>query len=127
MLVRDAWRLTALKFGDERARSLGVAVAALRFRAFLFISLTTGISVAFCGTIGFIGLVAPHLARTAFGDDQRVMLPASALAGALLLSAASVASKTVSPGAIFPIGIVTALVGVPFFAWLILAQRRVAW
>jgi iron complex transport system permease protein len=124
MLARDAWRLTALKLGDERARALGVDVGALRLRAFLFISLATGVSVAFCGTIGFVGLVAPHLARTAIGEDQRFMLPGSAIAGALLLSAASVASKTVSPGALFPIGIVTALVGVPFFAWLILAQRR---
>jgi iron complex transport system permease protein len=61
------------------------------------------------------------------GEDQRLMLPGAALTGAALLSVASVASKTISPGALFPIGIVTALIGVPFFAWLIIISRRSHW
>jgi len=124
MLLRDAWRLTALSLGDERARALGVNVQALRLRAFLAVSLLTGAAVAFVGTIGFVGLVAPHIARRLVGEDQRHLLPASALVGALLLSAASVASKLVMPGTVFPIGIVTALIGVPFFFWLVIANRR---
>jgi iron complex transport system permease protein len=127
LLLRDVWRLTALKLGDDRARGLGVDVRALRTRSFLLISALTGVAVAFVGTIGFVGLVAPHIARMLVGEDQRSFLPASALAGAVLLSMASVASKTVLPGAIVPIGIVTALTGVPFFIWLILRTRRTYW
>jgi iron complex transport system permease protein len=127
VLVADAWRLTALKLGDERARGLGVDVRRLRLRSFALISALTGVAVAFVGTIGFVGLVAPHIARMLVGEDQRSFLPASALYGALLLSAASIASKTVLPGAIVPIGIVTSLVGVPFFIWLIMRNRRAFW
>lgn len=127
LLMRDAWALTALRLGDERAAALGVKVRGVRLRGFVFVSAATGAAVAFVGTIGFVGLVAPHVARMLLGEDQRVLLPGAALAGAVLLSAASVVSKTVSPGALFPIGIVTALVGVPFFAWLILSSRRSYW
>lgn len=127
VLVRDLWPLTALKLGDERATGLGVRVAPLRLRAFVVISVLTGVAVAFVGTIGFIGLVAPHVARIFLGEDQRFLMPGAALFGALTLSLSSVASKTLIPGAIFPIGIVTALVGVPFFIWLIIANRRSYW
>lgn len=120
LLLRDAWRFTALQLGDDRARGLGVAVDALRLRAFVAVSLLTGAAVSFVGTIGFVGLVAPHVARGLVGEDQRHLLPASALFGALLLSAASVTSKLILPGTVFPIGIVTALIGLPFFAWLVL-------
>lgn len=126
-LARDVWRLTALKLGDARASALGVNVRALRIRSFVLISCLTGVAVAFVGTIGFVGLVAPHVARMLGGEDQRSFLPLSALAGAALLSLASVASKALVPGAVFPIGIVTSLIGVPFFVWLVLRQggRRV--
>jgi iron complex transport system permease protein len=124
LLMTDAWKFTALNLGDDRARALGVRVGALRLRAFFAVSLLTGAAVAFVGTIGFIGLVAPHAARMLVGEDQRHLLPASAVLGALFLSLASVASKSIIPGALFPIGIVTALIGVPFFAWLILSMGR---
>jgi iron complex transport system permease protein len=124
LLLRDAWHFTGLQLGDDRARGLGVRVDRLRLRAFVAVSLLTGAAVAFVGTIGFIGLVAPHVARMLVGEDQRHLLPASALLGALLLSASSVASKLIVPGTVFPIGIVTALIGVPFFAWLVLAAGR---
>jgi iron complex transport system permease protein len=122
--MRDVWALTALKMGDARASALGVNVAALRVRSFVLISALTGVAVAFVGTIGFVGLVAPHLARMLVGEDQRGFLPTSALMGSVLLSLASVASKTISPGAIIPIGIVTSLIGVPFFIWMVLRHRR---
>ena len=124
LLLKDAWRLTALKLGDERARALGVRVDTLRLRAFVVVSLLTGAAVAFVGTIGFIGLVAPHIARMLVGEDQRHMLPVSAVFGALLLSLASVVSKLILPGTVFPIGIITALIGVPFFGWLVLTTGR---
>lgn len=127
LLARDVWGLSALRLGDARAQALGVNVRALRIRCFVLISALTGIAVAFVGTIGFVGLVAPHVARMLIGEDQRGFLPAAALMGAVLLSLASVASKTLSPGAILPIGIVTSLIGVPFFIWMVLRTRRSYW
>ena len=126
-LVHDVWALTALKLGDARASALGVNVRRLRVRSFVLISVLTGIAVAFVGTIGFIGLVAPHLARMLVGEDQRGFLPVSALMGSVLLSLASVASKSVAPGAIIPIGIVTSLIGVPFFIAMVMRHRRSYW
>ncbi|MBL8705378.1 MAG: iron ABC transporter permease, partial [Rhodospirillales bacterium] len=104
-----------------------IDVARLRLRMFLVVSILTAIAVAFVGTIGFIGLVAPHVARMLVGEDHRFLLPMSALAGAVLLSAASVASKTIHPGTVFPIGIVTAMLGVPFFFALVLRSRQDYW
>ena len=127
VLSRDAWRLTALRLGEERARSLGVNVPALRLRVFTVIALLTAVAVSFVGTIGFVGLVAPHVARMLVGEDQRYLLPMSGICGALFLSAASVVAKMVAPGALFPIGIVTSLIGVPFFFVLILRTRRGYW
>jgi len=87
-------------------------------------SLLTGTAVAFVGTIAFIGLVGPHLARLLIGEDHRFFLPASALCGALVMSAASCASKSIVPGLVLPIGLVTSLIGVPFFLALILSRRE---
>lgn len=80
--------------------------------------------MAFVGTIGFIGLVGPHIARLLIGEDHRFFLPVSALVGALVMSLASIASKLVIPGVILPVGIVTALIGVPLFMTLLLRQGR---
>lgn len=119
----NAWRLTALRLGEDRAASFGVDVRRLRLGALLRISLLAALSVAFVGSIGFIGLVAPHIARRMVGDDHRFYLPAAALVGALVLSLASVASKTLIPGVIIPVGIVTSLVGIPFFLAIVLRTR----
>ncbi|MGF6634880.1 FecCD family ABC transporter permease [Paraburkholderia sp. 35.1] len=123
-LMLDAWKLTTLQLGDDRAHALGVNPRALRLRSLAFVSLLTAAAVAFVGTIGFVGLVAPHIARMLLGDDHRFLLPGAAITGALLLSGASIASKVVYPGAVVPIGIVTALIGVPFFVCLIVSQKR---
>jgi len=120
---RQAWALTALRLGEARASSLGVPVARLRLRGILLASLLASVCVSFVGTIGFVGLVGPHIARMLVGEDQRFLLPASALCGALMLSAASVLSKTLIAGQTLPIGIVTSLVGVPLFFSLILRTR----
>lgn len=127
LMARRAWMLTALRLGDDKAASLGVPVGRVRLETMMIVSLLAAIPVAFVGTIGFIGLVGPHIARMLVGEDQRYFLPASLLSGALILSASSVLSKTLVPGAILPIGVITALVGVPFFFSLILASRRRAW
>ena len=88
---------------------------------------TAATALSFVGTIGFVGLVGPHIARMLIGEDQRFFLPASVMTGALLLSISSVVSKTLIPGAIFPIGVVTSLIGVPFFISLILGRRERSW
>ncbi len=113
--------------GDEKAASLGVNVRRLRLTTLMVVALLAAIPVSFVGTIGFVGLVGPHIARMLVGEDQRFFLPASVVCGALLLSATSVVSKSIIPGAILPIGVITALVGVPFFFVLIFTQRRRAW
>ena len=121
---RQSWAMTALTLGEDRARSFGVPVGRLRAAALLRISLLSGVAVAFVGTIGFVGLVAPHIARMLGGEDHRVLLPASALAGALILSMASVASKTLIDGVLVPVGIVTSLVGIPFFLAIVARTRK---
>ncbi len=119
-----ASRLTSLRLGEDRARSFGVDVGRLRFVSLLRVSLLAATSVAFVGTIGFVGLVGPHIARLLLGEDHRFLLPGSLLCGALIMSLASAASKALVPGALMPVGIVTAMVGVPVFLVLIFRQRR---
>lgn len=121
--MMSSWKLTALRLGEDRAVSFGIDVRRLRLTTLLRISMLSALAVAFVGPIGFIGLVAPHIARMIFGEDHRFYLPASALIGALVLSMASVASKNLVPGVIIPVGIVTSLVGVPFFLSIILRHR----
>ncbi|MDB5411952.1 MAG: iron-siderophore transporter permease, partial [Rubritepida sp.] len=127
IFVRQAWALTALRLGEQKAASLGVRVQSLRLTTILLVSLLASVSVAFVGTIGFVGLVGPHIARMLIGEDQRFFLPASAIAGALLLSMASVLSRSLLPGVILPIGVVTAVAGLPFFFVLILSRRSRSW
>lgn len=128
LVLPFTWRasgaLTALRLGDERARSFGIHVVRLRRWALLRISLLAAVAVALAGTIGFVGLVGPHVARLLVGEDHRHLLPASALVGALLMALASVVSKSVVPGVLLPIGIVTALVGLPVFIAQIARRPR---
>ncbi|KAB8307573.1 iron ABC transporter permease [Erwinia endophytica] len=121
--LMSSWKLTALRLGEDRAVSFGIDVRRLRLGTLLRISILSALAVAFVGPIGFIGLVAPHISRLVFGEDHRFYLPASALTGALVLSLASVVSKNLVPGVIIPVGIVTSLVGVPFFLSIILRHR----
>lgn len=126
-ILPDIWRLTALRMGDERAAAVGVNVTRLRVRMFVIVALLTAGAVAFVGTIGFVGLVAPHVARGFVGEDQRFLLPMSAVAGAIIMTGASILSKLISPGSIIPIGIVTAILGVPFLFGLIVIGKRKYW
>lgn len=112
-IARDIWALTALRLGEANAASLGLDVQALRRRSFLITALLTAGAVSFTGTIGFVGLIAPHVARAAVGEDHRFALPMAAMTGALILVAASVAGKLLSPGAVIPVGIITAIAGIP--------------
>jgi iron complex transport system permease protein len=125
--IRARSQLTALRLGDVQAKAMGIDVGRLRLRMLLCCALLSATAVAFVGTIGFVGLVGPHIARLLVGEDQRVFLPMSALTGALILSLTSILSKTLIPGILLPIGLLTALIGLPFFVSLILRSRRETW
>lgn len=122
-----SWALTALRMGEDKAAALGVNVSALRLMVLAGVSLLSAVAVSFVGAIAFVGLVAPHIARMIVGEDQRGFLPLSALAGALILSGTSIASKAITPGIVYPIGMITSLIGIPFFVSLILSQRKRHW
>lgn len=118
------WPMTALRMGEATAESMGVDVARLRVEMLICISLLAATAVSFVGTVGFVGLVGPHIARLLVGEDQRYFVPLSALVGALVLSLTSLISKTITPGIIYPIGIITSLIGVPVFVSIIIGTRR---
>ena len=122
-----SWSMTALRLGDDKASSLGINVERLRLQTLIIVSLLSATAVAFIGVIGFVGLVGPHIARMLVGEDQRFFLPASMASGALLMSLTSIVSKMLVPGVIFPIGIITSLIGIPFFISIIMSVRRHNW
>ncbi|WP_395505390.1 FecCD family ABC transporter permease [Ectopseudomonas hydrolytica] len=122
-LPRRARALNALLLGESEARHLGFDVERLKRELVLCTALGVGAAVAAAGLIGFIGLVVPHLMRLLVGPDHRLLLPASALAGASLLLLADLAARLALAPAELPIGIVTALIGAPFFLYLLVRGR----
>lgn len=123
-LPRYAGALNVLQLGESEASYLGIDVERLKRGLLLWVLLAVGASVALAGAIGFIGLIAPQLVRLAVGPDQRRVMPLSALLGAALLSLADWVARTVAAPADLPIGILTALIGGPFFIALLLRLRR---
>ncbi|CAL9273711.1 Hemin transport system permease protein HmuU [Streptomyces sp. SudanB5_2050] len=119
-----ARRLDLLALGERPARHLGVDVERLRIVLVLVIALLTAAAVSVAGVIGFVGLVVPHLLRMAAGPGHRFLIPGSALLGALVLLAADLAARTVAEPAELPLGVLTALLGSPFFFWLLRRTRR---
>jgi iron complex transport system permease protein len=126
LFLWNSWRYTALKLGDAHAASLGVNVMTLRRMTLIVVSVLTSVAVCFVGTIGFIGLISPHISRFLVGEDHRYYIPMSMLVGAIVLIVANMFSKVVTAPAIFPIGILTSLIGIPFFFYLVLSKRRFA-
>ncbi len=120
-----AGALNLLQLGDEEAHYLGVNVKRKRQQLLLLSSLLVGAAVSVSGIIGFIGLVIPHLIRMTIGADHRWLLPCSALAGAALLLLADTLARTLVQPAEMPVGLLTSLIGGPYFLWLILRPRRV--
>jgi iron complex transport system permease protein len=118
--------LDLLVLGEAEAFHMGVEVERLKRMSIVLISAMTGAAVAFAGVIGFVGIVVPHLLRLAIGPGHRRLLPASACLGAILLLAADTAARTIAAPAEVPIGILTAIVGAPFFLMLLLRQRGLA-
>lgn len=123
--ILHARALDAFTFGSESAASLGIPVRRVRAILIATAAMMTAVMVSLVGSIGFVGLVIPHAARMLFGVRHTVLLPASAVIGAVFMIAADILSRTIIPGQVLPIGVITALFGAPAFA-LILTRRRVA-
>lgn len=116
--------LNVLARGETVALSLGVRVSRLRYLVYLLASVLTAVSVTLVGSVGFVGLIVPHLVRFVIGNDQRVLLPAALLAGGTLLVLADTAARTVMAPVQLPVGVLTALIGVPVFLFLLSRYGR---
>jgi iron complex transport system permease protein len=119
LFVSFAHQLDAFAFGETSARALGVDVDRVRWILMVGTALVTACLVAYTGAIGFVGLVVPHVVRMLAGPGHRLLLPLSALAGAALLVWADTIARSLVDGQEIPVGVVTAVVGAPFFAWLL--------
>ncbi|WP_246147213.1 FecCD family ABC transporter permease [Aneurinibacillus danicus] len=116
--------LNLLALGEQKAHHLGMNVERTRLIVLLAASLTAGAAVAVSGVIGFVGLIVPHIMRTLVGSDHRVLLPVSAVAGAILLIAADTLARTIMDPQELPIGVITAFLGAPFFGYLLRKRRQ---
>ena len=122
--VYYARELDALSFGEENALVLGVEVAKIKHRLIIFSAVLTGSAVAVSGTIGFIGLVAPHVVRRIYGPKHRLLLPMAAIFGGMLLVVTDLVARTVIAPTELPVGAITALIGAPFFAFIYFTKAR---
>lgn len=123
---RWAMALNAMALGEAEARHLGFSVQRVKVMLIVLTAVGVGISVAFTGIIGFVGLVVPHIVRLGMGPDHRWVIPGSALLGALLLVASDTVARTIFAPAELPIGVLTSAFGAPFFLYMLFRQRRAA-
>ena len=122
--VANGWNYTALHAGDQTAASLGVNVERVRIVGMIVASLVTASIISFVGIIGFVGLVVPHIVRKSIGSDERFLLPASTLVGAILLLASDTVARLVIAPVVLPVGILTSFLGAPLFLYLVIAGRE---
>ncbi len=127
LLIWRSWDLNALTLGDQVAQSLGVRVGISRTLTMVAASLITASIICFTGTIGFIGLVSPHITRLAIGGDHRYLIVASGLIGALILLASDSLGRTLLAPQIIPVGIMTSFIGIPFFLYLFMRRKEEYW
>ncbi len=128
ILVRLSWDLNVIfSGGDETAKSLGINVSRVRTLSLLLSSFITASIICFTGIIGFVGLVAPHVARMVIGGDHRFLLPASCIVGSILVVGADIVGRTIMDPIILPIGIVISFVGVPMFLYLMMTRDTGYW
>ncbi len=116
--------LDLLTFGDEQARGAGVNTGREKAAALLVTAVLSGTAVSFAGVIGFVDLISPHIARKLFGARHRLLLPMSALTGGTFMVLCDLAARVTIPPNELPVGVVTALIGAPFFAWVFFCRRR---
>lgn len=121
-LIKNARQLNVLILGEDEAKNLGINSEKLKRNIIIYTALAVGAAVAVSGIIGFVGLVVPHLIRLTIGPDHRLLIPFSALLGAILLIIADTAARTAAAPAEIPVGIFTSLIGGPFFLWLLIKQ-----
>ena len=119
-----AWKYNALLSGEATAKTMGVNVEGLRFASLLLASVITAVCVSFLGIIGFVGIICPHVIKKCLGQDHRVTVPASCLAGSLLLLLADTVSRSVGSGSALPVGAITSLLGAPFFIAIIFTGKE---
>lgn len=124
LLYGGARAFNLMAAGEETASQLGINVEGMKWFSLILVSLMCGVTVAFSGIIGFVGLIIPHLMRLAFGPDHRLLLPASGLFGASFLIGADLLARTVIAPNELPVGVITAFLGAPFFLYLLLLRRR---
>jgi vitamin B12 transport system permease protein len=122
-LLMQGRRLDRLMMGEIHAAQLGLDVYAMRWKLIVAVSILVGVAVALGGIIGFVGLVVPHLLRLWIGSDNRYLLPASAVTGALLVVFADLIARTVMSAAELPLGVVTTSIGTPIFIWMLLKNH----
>lgn len=125
--MRFAWDLNAMNAGEDIAATLGVNIKVLKGLSMLLVTLVASVSIAFCGVIGFIGLIAPHIARSLTGVDNRYLIPASAMMGAIILLVSDTVARTVILPKEIPVGIITSLLGVPFFILILARNKKQMW
>lgn len=119
-----SWRYNAILTGEHTATSMGINVGRLRFLSMLFASMITAVCVSFLGTIGFVGIICPHVTKKLLGQDHRVSVPVSALCGSLLLLMADTLSRSLGSGSALPVGAITSLLGAPFFIAIIFSKKE---
>ena len=128
LLVLSGHSLNVLQFGEEQARQLGLPVEKVKLFIIISASLTTAAAVSFSGVIGFIGLVVPHIMRILWGGDYKRLIPLSIMGGAITLLISDVLARIVLAPGYLPVGIVTAMIGAPFFLWILRkAKKEVFW
>ena len=127
LMLFQAWNINVMCMGEDVATSLGVTPKHVLVVTMVLSTLATAAIIAFTGIIGFVGLVSPHIARISLGNDHRFLIPSSALAGACLLLCSDTIGRLIIQPAELPVGIITSLLGVPFFIYILLSRRRQNW
>jgi len=128
LLILGGHSLNVLQFGEEQAQQLGLNVERVKLFIIISASLTTAAAVSFSGVIGFVGLVVPHIVRLIWGGDYRKLIPLSILGGGITLLLSDIVARTVMAPGYLPVGIVTSLIGAPFFLWILRrAKKEVFW
>jgi iron complex transport system permease protein len=121
--ICNRWNYNAIDAGDETARSLGVSVDRVRMEGMIVASIITAVVVSFLGVIGFVGLICPHMVRRLIGDDMRFLMPASCLAGSILLLSSDIAARLIMAPHVLPVAILTSFLGAPTFLYLLISGK----